>query len=105
MTIGEMKDRITVHHINKLDNGRGGFLRKEMPIGTFWGQIESLRDAKLVQYRQADLNSNTRITMRIDSRITRNCVLFARGYRYEIEEVIEEGNFLKILAVGEKIGE
>jgi len=80
-------------------------MKKEIIIGTFWVQIESLRDSKIVQYRQANLNSNTRITMRLDTRITRNCILFARGYRYEIEEIIEDGNFLKILAVGEKIGE
>jgi hypothetical protein len=102
--IGQMKDRIKVVHINKIDNGRGGFQRREVEIGTFWGSIEEQSARNIVEYRQDEMRTNTRIIMRKDSRITRKCVLYARETKFEIEEIIDEGSFINILAVGEKIG-
>ena len=103
--IGQMKDRIRVVHVNKIDNGRGGFRRNEVEIGTFWGAIEETSGRNLVEYRQAEMRTNTRIRVRKDSRITRQCELYSRGQKYEIEEIIDEGAYLNILAVGEHIGE
>jgi len=103
--IGQMKDRIRVVHINKSDNGRGGFRRVPVEIGTFWGAIEEQSAQNIVEYRQAEMKTNCRIRMRKDTRITRQCELYARGLKYEIEEILDEGNFLNILAVGERIGE
>jgi head-tail adaptor len=103
--IGSMRDRVKVVHINKIDNGRGGFQRRELEIGTFWGSIEELNARNIVEYRQAEMRTNCRIRMRKDTRITRQCVLYARGQKFEIEEIIDEGSFLNILVVGEIIGE
>jgi SPP1 family predicted phage head-tail adaptor len=103
--IGSMKDRIRVVHINKVSNGRGGFKRSEVEIGTFWGAIEEASGRNIVEYRQAEMKTNTRITVRKDTRITRQCELYSRGMKYEIEEILDEGDYLNILAVGERIGE
>lgn len=103
--IGSMKDRIRVVHVNKIDNGRGGFRRSEIEIGTFWGSIEEQSARNIIEYRQAEMRTNCRIRVRKDSRITRQCELYAKGLKYEIEEILDEGAFLNILAVGERIGE
>jgi SPP1 family predicted phage head-tail adaptor len=101
--IGNMKDRVKVVHINKIDNGRGGFQRREVEIGTFWGEIVETSARNIVEYRQAEMKTNTRIRMRKDSRITKQCVLYSRGMKYEVEEIIDDGAFLNILAIGEII--
>jgi head-tail adaptor len=101
--IGRMKDRVRVVHINKTDNGRGGFKRTEVEIGTFWGAIEDLSQTNIVEHRQAEMKTNARIRMRVDTRITRQCVLYSRGLKYEIDEILEENGFLIILVVGERI--
>jgi hypothetical protein len=43
--------------------------------------------------------------MRYDSKITVDTVFYARGNRYDLEELIEENDYLIMMAVGEKIGE
>jgi SPP1 family predicted phage head-tail adaptor len=104
--IGTFKDRITVKFLMKNDNGRGSWTNKEVEQGTFWGRIEPMSARNIVQYRQADLNTNTKIVMRKDpATITRNHVLYARGLKYSIDEVIEKEGFYHIFAVGEIIGE
>lgn len=103
--IGKMKDRITAMTLKKVPNGRGGWTIEELSIGTFWGQIEDLNARNIIQYRQADLNTNTRIRMRANDQITKECVFYARGYKYKLEEIIEKNGFYTIMAVGEKIGQ
>ena len=103
--IGKMKDRITVKMEQKADNERGGWIVQEKELGTFWGHIEPLREANIVQYRQADKQTNTRIKMRSNDAITVECLLYARGHIYRIDEVIDKDGFLTLLTVGERIGQ
>lgn len=101
--IGEMKHRVTAMTKKKVPSGRGGWTIEEIEIGTFWAKIEDLTARNIIQYRQADLNTNTRIIMRANDQITKECVFYAKGYRYNLEEVIEKDGFFTIMAVGEKI--
>lgn len=103
--IGQMKDRVTAKTLQKVTNGRGGWTLQEVLIGTFWANIESINARNIIQYRQADLNTNTRIIMRANDQITKECVFYARGCKYNLEEIIEKNGFYTIMAVGEKIGE
>lgn len=105
MSIGQMKDRITVNNLIKNSNGRGGWIHTEEPIGTFWGEIGPISGSKVVQFRQADLKSNAQIIMRANERITRETVLYARGQKFEVEEVIRDNDYITLLVVGEKIGQ
>jgi len=104
--IGSMKDRIRVDSEIKTDNGRGGWTYTYTTLGTWWGKITELSARNIIQYRQADMNVDTEIVMRANTKISRDCVLFARGNKYNIEEVTEKTNgFYVIMAVGEKIAE
>lgn len=103
--IGQMKDRVNVKMEQKSDNGRGGWLIQEVDKGTYWAKIEPLREANIIQYRQADKQTNTKITMRATPAVTIDCVLYARGNLYRIDEIIENDGFLTILTVGEKLGQ
>jgi len=105
MSIGTMKDRVTSKLAKKLDNGRGGWTIEEVPQGTFWAEVKSLSARNIIQYRQADKNTNTLIRMRANDYVTHDSYLFARGNKYLIEEIIEEDDFFIIMAVGERIGE
>jgi SPP1 family predicted phage head-tail adaptor len=102
--IGKMKDRVTAKKLQKISNGRGGWTHQEIDIGEFWAEIEALSARNIVQYRQGDLNTNTQIIMRSNDQINRECIFYARGQVYRIEEVLEDKGFLTILAVGENIG-
>lgn len=103
--IGQMKDRINVKFNKKEDNGRGGWTLTELDMGTFWGEIRPASARNIIQYRQADMNTNTTIIMRANANINKFCTLYARGSKYTIEEIIPEGQYLKITAVGEEINE
>jgi SPP1 family predicted phage head-tail adaptor len=103
--IGQMRDRVTIKLEQKSDNGRGGWLIQEVDMGTYWAKIEDLREANIIQYRQADKQTNTRITMRANDVINNNCVIYARGNYYRIEEIIEKDGFITLLTVGEKIAQ
>lgn len=103
--IGKMKDRITVKLEQRMDNGRGGWLIREVNMGEFWARIEPLREANIIQYRQADKQTNNRITMRANDVVTMDCIIYARGNIYRIDEIIEKDGFLTLLTVGEKIGQ
>ena len=103
--IGEMKDRILAVQLLKIPNGRGGWTKEEITIGTFWAKVEELNARNIIQYRQADLNTNTKIVMRANDQITKECVFYTKGYKYNLEEVIEANGFMTIMAVGEKINE
>lgn len=103
--IGQMKDRITIKLEQKSDNGRGGWLIQEVDMGTFWARIEPLREANIIQYRQADKQTNSKIIMRSNDVININCVIYARGNFYRIEEIIEKDGFITLLTVGEEIGQ
>jgi SPP1 family predicted phage head-tail adaptor len=105
MSIGKMKDRVTAKNKIKVDNGRGGWTYDEQTIGTYWAEVAPLSARNIIQYRQADKNTNTLIKMRYDSKITVDTVFYARGNRYDLEELIEENDYLIMMAVGEKIGE
>src|SRR3954453_24058357 len=103
--IGQMKDRITIKLEQKSDNGRGGWLITEVDKGTFWARIEPLREANIIQYRQADKQTNSKIIMRSNDVININCVIYAGGNFYRIEEIIEKAGFFGLLTVGEEIGQ
>lgn len=103
--IGKMKDRVTIKLEQKSDNGRGGWLIQEIDRGTFWARIEPLREANIIQYRQADKQTNSKIIMRSNGVVDINCVIYSRGNFYRIEEIIEKDGFLTLLTVGEKIGQ
>lgn len=103
--IGQMKDRITAMTEKKVSNGRGGWTIEELTIGTFWGKIEDLSARNIIQYRQADLNTNVRIIIRANVQITKECVFYAKGCKYSLDEIIEKNGFYTIMAVGEKIGQ
>ena len=103
--IGQMRDRVTVKLEKRSDNGRGGWLVQEVTMGTFWAKIEPLREANIIQYRQAEKQTNTRITMRANDVTTMDCVIYARGNFYRIDEILEKDGFLTLLTVGEKIGQ
>ena len=101
--IGSMKDRINAKILKKNSNGRGGWNLEEIELGTFWGNIEPLSARNIVQYRQGDLNTNTKITMRANAQITKESVFYARGQKFLIESILEKNGFYEIMAVGEKI--
>ena len=103
--IGKMKDRITAKTIKRNPNGRGGWTLQEVDIGTFWGEILQMSERNIIQYRQADLNTNVKIRMRANVLITKETSLYARGNKYAIDEVLEKDGFYIIMAVGEKINE
>jgi SPP1 family predicted phage head-tail adaptor len=103
--IGKMKDRLHFYFLKKVDNGRGGWTTTEEDRGEFWGYIESLSARNIIQYRQADLNTNTKAIIRANSLINKDCCFYARGFKYAIEEIIEEDGFYQIMAVGERIAD
>lgn len=105
MTIGAMKDRLTVKTMQRIDNGRGGWTTKEIDLGTYWGEIVPLSTRQMIQFRQADQEINTTIKMRANDMITINSVFYARGNKYTIEDIVEVDGFLNIAAVGEKLGQ
>ena len=105
MSIGKMKDRVTAKLEKRIDNGRGGWIIEEVEQGTYWAEIIPLKARNIVQYRQADKNTNTLIKMRANDVITIDSVLYGRGHLYRIEEILEEDDFLTIMTVGEKIGQ
>lgn len=105
MSIGKMRDRISVVMEQKVDNGRGGWTLNEIPQGSWWGEITELSARNIIQYRQADMNVNTEIKMRANDKINRHCTLYSRGNKYIIEEIIPKNGFYIIMAVGERNAE
>jgi SPP1 family predicted phage head-tail adaptor len=104
--IGSMKDRIRVDSQIKKDNGRGGWTYEYSTVGTWWGKITELSAQNIIQYRQADMNVNTEIVMRANTKISRDCILYARGNKYRVEEITEKTKgFYIIMAVGEKVAQ
>lgn len=103
--IGKMRDRVTIKLEQRTDNGRGGWLVQEVNMGSYWARIEPLREANIIQYRQADKQTNARIIMRANDVVTMDCVIYARGNFYRIDEIIEKDGFITLLTVGEKIGQ
>jgi head-tail adaptor len=103
--IGLMKDRIAVESQIKVENGRGGWTYSYSTIGTWWGKLTPLSARNIIQYRQADKNVDTEIIMRANTLISRDCILFSRGNKYIIEEIMEKDGFYIIMAVGEKVAQ
>jgi SPP1 family predicted phage head-tail adaptor len=103
--IGAMRDRINVDFVQKVSNGRGGWTFTLIDQGIFWGEIMDESARNQIQYRQADMNTNTTIIMRANDKINRHCVLYARGFKYTIEEIIvdERAQYMTIKAVGERM--
>ena len=102
--LGYFKDRVSVKFVQNTDNGRGGWTHSETDIGTYWAYLEPLSARNIIQYRQADMNVNTKFTMRYNASITNHCVFYARGDRFLIESIIpdRQQRYMTILAVGEK---
>ena len=105
MTIGAMKDRLSVKTIQRIDNGRGGWTDKEIDLGVYWGEIIPMSTRERLQFRQADKEVNTTIRMRANDMITINSVFYARGNKYTIDDIVEIDGFLNIAAVGERLGQ
>ena len=104
--IGYFKDRVNVKFAQNVSNDRGGWTQTENDVGTYWAYLEPMSAKNIVQYRQADMNVNTKFTMRYNSAINTHCVFYARGEKYLIESIIpdRQQRYMTILAVGEKIG-
>ena len=105
MTIGAMKDRLSVKTEKRTDNGRGGWTIDEVDLGIYWGEIIPMSTRERLQFRQADKEINTTIRMRANDMITINSVFYARGNKYTIDDIVEIDGFLNIAAVGERLGQ
>jgi SPP1 family predicted phage head-tail adaptor len=102
--IGYFRDRVNVKKVQRVENGRGGWTETENDIGTFWAFLEPMNAQNIVQYRQADMNVNTKFVMRMNTAIDNHCVFYARGLRYIVDSVLPDRKqrILTILAIGEK---
>lgn len=101
--IGQMKERLSIKFVDKVSNGRGGWIDEEIDRGTVWAEIKELSARNIVQYRQADMNTTTEIITRATNLIDRHCVFYAKGNKYLLEEIIEDKDgFYHIMAVGER---
>jgi SPP1 family predicted phage head-tail adaptor len=102
--IGQMKDRLNAKTLAKVSNGRGGWTHEEIDIGTVWARVRDLGARNIVQFRQADMNTNTEIVIRANDKITRETVFYGLGNRYEVEDIVESNGYYTISAVGETLG-
>lgn len=61
---GEMRERLTITGVVKIDNGRGGWTTQKQTIGTFWAYIEQQSAKEVIRYNSEDTRVKSQIVTR-----------------------------------------
>ena len=101
-----LKNRVTVKKYTKVANGRGGFTLTETDLGEKWAAVLPMSVREMAQFMQLDKAIDTRIIMRKDPEIDKDCIIYFRNKRFKIEQFIDRLDFLdynELIVIGEKV--
>lgn len=88
MYSGFLDQRVSVTTIQKVFDGRGGWINKEVSLGSFWASIEPLSVFEQNQYSSMDADVDTKIYMRYNPAFKGGENIVFRGKRYRVQGIV-----------------
>lgn len=66
MNIGELRSRLALHRLTKVDDGQGGYapVYPDEPYATVWAKFETIQARRMIEYDQVVPEIHHRITIR-----------------------------------------
>lgn len=90
MSIGAMRERVTIQAPNKQPNGQGGFrIDKTNPVvvGEYWAAVEVISSLEALKYGGKFSEGYIKVTARSNSQLNKQCQVKWQGLLYDIEDL------------------